>query len=196
MNTNGLAKLYGQLTARERLPLIVAATARGDEADRARLVASGPTSLFRVPDYYGLAEGLRSLAVLHVARMLDLAARYWHASGLLAQEADFRGRAGKAERARRLGAARMLAHLLVVNAEAWRHFCSEMQLDGDLLLKHLLGHETLTRAEEVARLMAFTPEEATAWARQTNGESAVVPTSDAVVASMREFLERHSGRWG
>ena len=65
-----------------------------------------------------------------------------------------------------------------------------------LLLKHLPGYETLTRAEEVARLMAFTPEEATAWARQTNGDSAVVPTSDAVVASMREFLERHSGRWG
>src|SRR6516165_10141249 len=113
MKTDCLARLYDRLTPRERLALIVAATARGDEADRARLVASGPTSLFRVPDYYGLAEGLRSLAVLHVARMLDLAARYWHASGLLAQEGDFRRRAGQAERVGRLGAARMLAYLLV-----------------------------------------------------------------------------------
>ena len=36
MNTNGLAKLYGQLTPKERLPLILAASARGDEAERNR----------------------------------------------------------------------------------------------------------------------------------------------------------------
>ena len=65
-----------------------------------------------------------------------------------------------------------------------------------LVLKHLPGYETLTRAEEVARLMAFTPEEATAWARQTNGDSAVVPTSDAVVASLWEFVKRQAERWG
>ena len=196
MNTDCLAKLYDQLTPRERLPLIVAATARGDEADRARLVASAPTSLFRLPDYFGLAEGLRTLALFHVAEMLDLAARCWHASGMLAQEDDFKGRAGQAERARRLGAARLLAYLLVVNADGWRRFCSEMQLDGDGLLKHLPGYETLTRADEVARLMAFTPEEATAWAQRADGESAEVLTGDVVVASMREFLERQVDRWG
>jgi len=196
MKVDGLARLYDRLTPRERLPLIVAAAARGDEADRARLLAAAPTHLFRLPDYYGLAEGLRSLALLHVARMLDLAARYSHASGLFAQEEDCRGKAGKAERARRLGATRMLAHLLLVNAEGWRRFCSELRLDGDLLLKNLPGYETLIRAEEVGRLMAFTPEEATAWARQANGESAVVPTSDAVVASLREFLKRQAERWG
>jgi hypothetical protein len=196
MKADGLAKLYDRLTPRERLPLIVAATARGDEADRARLLASAPASLFRLPDYFGLAEGLRTLALFHVAEMLDLAARFGHAAGMLAQEGDFRGRAGKAERARRLGEARMLAHLLVVNADGWTRFCCEMQLDGDLLLKHLLGYETLTRAEEVARLMAFTPEEATAWAQRADGESATALTGDAVVASMREFLERQVDRWG
>jgi hypothetical protein len=196
MKVDCLAKLYDRLTPRERLPLIVAASARGDEADRARLVASAPTSLFRLPDYFGLAEGLRTLALFHVARMLDLAARYANASGLLAQEDDFRGRAGKAERARRLGAARMLAYLLVVNAEGWERFCSEMRVDGDLLLRELPGYETLACAEEVARLMAFTPEEATAWARRADGGSAVVPTSDAVVASLGEFLKRQAERWG
>ena len=196
MKVDCLAKLYDRLTPRERLPLIVAASARGDEADRARLVASAPTHLFRVPDYYGLAEGLRSLALLHVAHMLDLAARYRHASGLVAQEGDCKGRAGQAERARRLDAERMLAYLLVVNAEGWTRFCSEMQLDGDLLLKNLPGYETLTRAEEVGRLMAFTRDEPAARARQTNGDSAVVPTSDAVVASLWEFVKRQAERWG
>ena len=196
MNTDCLAKLYDQLTPRERLPLIVAATARGDEADRARLVASAPTNTFRVPDYYGLAEGLRTLALYHLAGMLDLAARCWHASGMLAQEDDFKGRAGQAERARWLDAERMLAYLLVVNADGWRRFCSELRVDGDLLLKEMPGYETLTRAEEVARIMAFTPEEATAWARRADGGSAVVPTSDAVVASLGEFLKRQAERWG
>ena len=34
MNTNGLAKLYDRLTPKERLPLILAASARGDEAEQ------------------------------------------------------------------------------------------------------------------------------------------------------------------
>ena len=38
MNTNGLARLYDRLTPRERLPLIMAASARGDEMERERLV--------------------------------------------------------------------------------------------------------------------------------------------------------------
>jgi hypothetical protein len=128
--------------------------------------------------------------------MLDLAARYSHASGMLAQEDDCRGRAGQAERARRLGAARMLAYLLVVNAEGWRSFCSEMRFDGDLLLREMPGYETLAWVEEVGRLMAFTPEEATAWAQRANGESAELLTCEAVVASLREFLDRQVQRWG
>jgi hypothetical protein len=195
MNTDCLARLYDRLTPRERLALIVAASARGDEADRARLLASAPTGLFRVPDYYGLAEGLRTLALFHVAEMLDLAARCWHASGMQAQEHDFKGRAGQAQRARWLDAERLLAYLLVVNADGWRRFCSEMRVDGDRLLKELPGYETLTRVEEVGRIMAFTSEEAAAWARQANGESAEALTSDAVVASLREFLDRQAERW-
>jgi hypothetical protein len=90
----------------------------------------------------------------------------------------------------------MLANLLVVNAEGWRRFCSEMRVDGDLLLRELPGYQTLARAEEVGRIMAFTPEEAAAWARQTNGGSAEVLTVDTLVASMREFLDRQVERWG
>jgi hypothetical protein len=196
MTTDCLARLYDRLTPRERLPLIIAASARGDDADRARLVGSAPTSLFRVPDYYGLADGLRTLAMFHVAEMLDLAARYWRGSGMLTQEEDFRGRAGKAERARWFDAERMLGYLLVVNGDGWKRFCSEMRVDGDLLLKELPGYETLARAEEVGRLMAFTREDAAAWIRKMCGPSAEALTSDAVVASMWEFLDCQAERWG
>ena len=86
MNTNGLAKLYGHLTPRERLPLLVAAAARGDEAERSRLVNSAPATVFKLPDYHALGEALELLGLFHLAQLLDLATRYWHASGMLGQD--------------------------------------------------------------------------------------------------------------
>jgi hypothetical protein len=57
VNTNGLAKLYDRLTPHERLPLIVAAAAWGDDQERQRLMGSAPKKLYEVPDYQGLADG-------------------------------------------------------------------------------------------------------------------------------------------
>jgi hypothetical protein len=42
MNTKGLARHYAILTPWERLPLILAASARGDEQERSRLATSAP----------------------------------------------------------------------------------------------------------------------------------------------------------
>jgi hypothetical protein len=195
MTTDCLAKLYDRLTPRERLPLIVAASARGDERERARLLASAPTNLFRLPDYFALADTLRLLALFHVARMLDLAALYWHASVMAAQADEFRGRAGKAERESRLDAARMLAYLLTVNAAGWRQFCSELRIDADVLLRCMPGYETLARAEEVAGIVAFTSAEAAVWLRRANGDQAEPLTSEAVAAQLREFLDSRVECW-
>jgi hypothetical protein len=196
MSTDCVAKLYERLTPRERLPLIFAASARGDEVDRARLIASAPRNDFLLPDYFGLAEGMRTLAFFHAAEMLDLAARYWRASGMVAREDDTRCKAGNAEQARWLDAARMLAYLFVVNADGWSRFCSDMRVDADLLLKKMPGYHTLISAEEVARGMAFTSEEATAYVCGVNRESVEALTTGTVVASLREFLELQADRWG
>ena len=51
MNTKGLAKLYDRLRAAERLPLLVAASARGDEAEAQRLRRSAPRAARLLPDY-------------------------------------------------------------------------------------------------------------------------------------------------
>ncbi len=56
MNTNSLARHDEILTPRERLPLIMAASARGDEAEAQRLAHSAPLVSLRVPDYFGLAK--------------------------------------------------------------------------------------------------------------------------------------------
>jgi len=82
MNTMPLAKLYSQLTPRERLPLIIAAGARGDEVEQKRLRASAPKEKLELPDYFGLARGLAEAGNYHLLTLLDLAAQFWQCWGL------------------------------------------------------------------------------------------------------------------
>ena len=91
MNTNGLARRYEALTPWERLPLLVAASARGDEVERDRLARSAPQHDFRVPDYWGLCEGLEELATMYLLHQLELAALYGRVVGLLERRPLFRG---------------------------------------------------------------------------------------------------------
>jgi hypothetical protein len=65
MNTNGLARHYDKLTAWERLPLLLAAIGRGDDAEAERLASSAPTRTAQVAHYYGLWDGLALLSVCH-----------------------------------------------------------------------------------------------------------------------------------
>jgi hypothetical protein len=50
MTSTGLTKLYAQLLPRERLPLILAAQARGDQQEQQRLEALAPLRVWRLPD--------------------------------------------------------------------------------------------------------------------------------------------------
>src|SRR4051812_18794409 len=81
MNTNGLAKQYDKLTPWERVPMMVAASCRGDAAEAERLARSSPTSLFRGADYRGLSERIGALAGLETTLQPNLARRFWPASG-------------------------------------------------------------------------------------------------------------------
>src|SRR5947209_20597717 len=87
MNTNGLARHYDTLTPRERLPLIMAASARGDAVERDRLARSAPREHFSLPDYHGLAEGVLLAALLRGLAVLELAARFRQCEGLDGQYA-------------------------------------------------------------------------------------------------------------
>src|SRR6185312_11045580 len=77
------ARHYETLTPWERLPLIVAASARADVVERERLAHSAPMNGFRVPDYWGLADGVRDLAKLYLIQQLDVAAFYWECTAVL-----------------------------------------------------------------------------------------------------------------
>jgi hypothetical protein len=85
MNTKCLAKLYDHLTPRERLPLILAASARGDDVEGERLARSAPRMALRLPDYHGLGEGLFLASLFHLIGVLDVAALFWLTQGRLAE---------------------------------------------------------------------------------------------------------------
>jgi hypothetical protein len=197
VNTKSLAGLYERLTPKERLPLMLAASARGDEAERLRLTRSAPTNLFKLPDFYDLAEALQMLSLFHAMQLLDLAALYWYASGQVAQgEGVGRGGEARALEERLSAAMRLLGYLFMAQADAWRQLCSELKVDGDVLLKDLPGHDTIDLTERAVRLEAYTPEQATAYLRRGGDETARVVTAEAVARDMREFLERHAGPRG
>ncbi len=212
MNTKTLAKHYDKLRPRERLPLIVAATARDDEQEGNRLANSAPRNGYRLPDYHGLADALQDLALVHMLSLLDLAAQYWHVSGILESHQMLNEMLPKAQQDnatadRMCGITRMLAYVFVVNLDAWRQLMAELQIVSDVLLKCMPGYSTVERLEPLARESAFTAEEAAAYlnktcqrkSRETEGRIVVevVPvTVESEVANMRKFLSEREEWWG
>lgn len=195
MNTNGLAKLYEHLTPKERLPLILAASARGDEVERERLVHSAPREGFWLPDYHGLAEGIILTSLFQLLELLDIAAYYWQAVVLLQQEEVLGDKKNKALRDRFDGLARIFAYLFMVKIDGWRLFCAQHNYDPDFLWKGLPGFETVCRAEEEARAMAFTLEEAAEWARRGRKDAPRLLTPEDEAATIEVLVKSHAQWW-
>jgi hypothetical protein len=72
MNTNGLAKLYSELTPWERIAAILAAAARGDEVEAARLWGTARKYAYGVADHHPIFEGFLLAGLIHQAELLDL----------------------------------------------------------------------------------------------------------------------------
>ena len=185
MNTNGLAKMYEHLTPYERLPLIIAAVDRGDEAEAQRLSRSSPRLHVGLPDYHGLSEGLTLLVMFQVMTLLELAVSYWQLSGMLAQGelvADDDG-------------VRLAAYLIVANVDAWNRLAGELKIDPETLLRDMgPTYEMLKRTEAAARAIAFTLTEAEAHMQKVTGEPAIV-TAESIAGGMRLFLEARIKFW-
>ena len=121
MNTKGLAKLYDRLTPRERLPLILAASARGDDVEGQRLAQSAPRMALRLPDYHGLGEGLFLASLFHLIGVLDVTALFWLTQGRLA---EWQAWADEDDSLNQMDAkVRMWAYVLTAKRDGWRRFC-------------------------------------------------------------------------
>jgi hypothetical protein len=173
------------------------------------LVRSAGSQTFDIPDYWGLAEGLVDLAKVYLLEQLDLAAIYWQATALLEEAPLFRDKKRDRQGEERLWKmTKMLAYRFVVRADGWQLLCSELHFDADVLLRELPGNETVCRMEKLARLLAFTPEQALAFLREAVapdqsvvGEAPAAPgayrlhTAAEVARAMREFLAGKLRSW-
>jgi hypothetical protein len=200
MNTKTLCRHYDALTPWERLPLIMSASARGDNVERERLVQAAPKNSYQLPDYWGLGHGLADLAKVYLMDQLDKAALYWQISALVAEESRSRRKARTEPGVEDFrDAIRVLAHRCVVQADAWESLGAELHFDPDRLTRHLPGYQTVCWMVETARRVAFTREQASAYLGQAKrllgqGDSRI-ETVEEVVQSMREILRERLAAW-
>jgi hypothetical protein len=206
MNTDALARQYETLTPWERVPLLLAASARGDQVEVNRLARSAPRQGFWIADFLGLVDGLDDLAKQHLLRQLDLAVCYTQMTTLLESERMSSGRRARREEKRIWQVLRMVSHRFLAQADGWKQLCAELHIDSEVLLQDLPGYETVQRMQAQVRLIAFTAEEARAYLRQIlkrrqateekpsiAEQEARVHDAAAVARSMRAFLEARLG---
>jgi hypothetical protein len=160
MNTAGLAKHYQTLSPRERLTLILAAAARGDEEERSGLVKSAPRLAYEVQDHFGLARAFFGASAGHLLRLLDLAVRYIALPG-----AAVSGKGKEGDQMQ--DAAFLLGHLIQVHLAGWRQFCDEHQFDPQVFWSRLPGCDTIKLVEETAEGASFTAEGARQYAQRS-----------------------------
>jgi hypothetical protein len=198
MNTNALAKLYDRLTPLERLPLIMAAVERGDDAEANRLSRSAPRIHVSLPDYHGFGYGLLLLSLFHMVEQLQFGLLFWQLSGLASDwEAFPAGKEDKARADRLWNLARVMAYRLCVEADGFRRLCAELKIDRDAWLRDIPAYDALQLTEQAARGVACTPEEATtADLRRCGDEAAEAPTAETAAKAMREFIDHRIAWWG
>lgn len=150
MNTNTLAKQYDKLTPRERLPLILAASVRGDEAERDRLARSAPRVGLRVQDYFGLSQAFVEVSHLHFMESLDFAGHYLEALAVASAEKPRKHKKEDDIFGPDWELAMLLGYRFHSHRAGWKLFCSELRLDPDAFCEILPGFSTIQRAEQLS----------------------------------------------
>ena len=198
MNSSVLAKHYDKLTPWERVPMIWAAEARGDHTEAKRLARSAPRGGFQVADCYGLDLGLLWLAAVQHMEQLDLAAFYVKTAMFLEANVEY---ANQELHGRIQNMRRVLACRIVLNADAWKLICADLNIDASWLFSNLPGNDTVKATEREAREIAFSKGEAEAYLSKNapaefKADARVgMPTAEEMVAEMRKFLEHCLREW-
>ncbi len=195
MNTDALAKLYDRLKPAERLPLIVAASRRGDEAERQRLMQAAPRTAYQVPDHFPLAMALEEAVTFHLLELLQWTGKFWQAWGLWGWCMHGSRPKEPEKEARMLGLVRMHAYHFTTHVEAWQRFTGELQIEPEALLDFMPGYDTILGTREAVRDLAYTFEEATIFLRLNGKEVEMPPTVEDVLLSLRGLLQARQAFW-
>ena len=176
MNPKVLTKYYDQLTARERLALLLAASVRGDPVERQRLLDSAPRAAYLLPHHHALTQALSEAATMHFVSLLEVAANFWHWWGLwgwselrsqrlagldqgAADDADD-PEDDVADIVRTMCMVRYQAYLFRTHRQGWQQFCQAWPLEPEALLQIKPGWDMVVRTEAQAREHAYSAEDA------------------------------------
>ncbi|AWM39989.1 hypothetical protein GobsT_16100 [Gemmata obscuriglobus] len=182
MNTKSLSKHYATLSAAERLSLLMAAGARGDDVEHARVVAAAPWETWRVPDTFGRALAFLAVFGQHRMERLELAALFFKTSALADSATE-----PLATRLR--DAARLYGYLVRVHGEAWDQFCAAEQLDPGVCETVAPGNATLEVADDEATACGFTDAEAREYVQRSGNAEHRLKTAQSLVAELSSALK-------
>jgi hypothetical protein len=216
MNTAGLARHYALLTPEERFRLILAAGARGDEAEQARLVKAGGRITLSVQDHAPHAHAFRELAVQVFLDLLEEAARFADAFHHLRGEGPGDGPDDEVEGAETEDAAggdgwapwEALLHLalaagfvLRTKAEGWKLFCARQSVPPFAAWECFPGFDRLRHALALAEEAAFAPEVFLRWLNEVRPAGAAelteVPlTAEGVADEVEQLFRDRVAWWG
>jgi hypothetical protein len=154
VNTKTLANHYAQLTAEERFRLIVAASDRGDEAERNRLSNASKRITFSNVDYAPFAQALKELAFLIFLELVEGAAMYrktferWYHAETTSIIAGKNGIPATEEKSVPIKDHLFSLYLfqgfmLRTQAAGWKLFCDRMGISPFGLWQYLPGFERL-----------------------------------------------------
>ena len=217
MNANAIAKNYSRLTPEERFHLILAASGRGDEAERDRLLHARRRITLSMTDHSPYAHAFDELALLTFIELLEEAARYlefFERADVFGDDddeeeesPDEKADAEPAEddaRDRRawqrsLDLALAAGYVLRAKADGWKRFCEQLYVPPFLLWEGLPGFDRLQCALTLAEKAAFIPEEMLGWmnAIRPAGEPELteVPLTTAGLAAAAEEAFRQRVHW-
>jgi hypothetical protein len=145
-NTDSLARHYDALAPLERLPLIMAAATRGDEAERDRLIQSAPRQTWSLPDYWGASTALQAVSHYHLLTLLDLAAGYFE---MLTAAASQKRKKDDDPLGDDWDIVYLLGYHFKTELAGWRQFCAELNVDPESGWTMLPGFRLVKRAAKM-----------------------------------------------
>ena len=191
MNTGSLARHYDRLTPEERFRLILAASGRGDEAERDRLGRAAPRITLGLQEHWPYAQAFTELSWLIFIELAENATRFRDAvesafaecgscDACTRKATGGGGRQKNRKKGARVaeppeggddppgcqryaGLAGVAAFVLRVKSDGWNLFCSRLGVPPSLLWEELPGLARLMRDLASAEQAALSPEGFLQW---------------------------------
>jgi hypothetical protein len=194
MNSKTLARAYDKLTPQERLSLLVAAFARGDEAECDRILRAAPMIRMRVSADFGVTHAFFWVAMLSHAEQLASAVGFWQAHSMAADELL---QVESSEGDDRLAFVMdMHAWRFRMERQAWRRFCDESSIDPDAYMNGMPGQ---CQIELVESILLEGPSDDELAERIRNErrlpDSANLISAESILAGHHELYADVSDRW-